>query len=139
MKKLIPAIVLAAVCAGVQAQETPKKPDNTAVNKRDRSATEKTADQQKENKSDRELAKNIRRAIVSDKSLSTYAHNVKVVVEHGAVTLKGPVRSEDEKSAVEAKAKGAAGGANVTNELSVANSADRDKPSAMKDKDKEHK
>jgi hyperosmotically inducible protein len=112
------------------AQETdkPTKPDNTKANKRDRDKNEPTADQQKENKSDREMAKEIRQAIVKDKSLSTYAHNVKVIVQNGAVTLKGPVRSEDEKKAVEAKAQSVAGSANITNELSVAGeSADRTK------------
>src|SRR5205814_5397284 len=78
------------------AQQTPA-PDNTKVNQRDRTDNSTTADQQKENRSDRELARQIRRAIVKDKSLSTYAHNVKVVVQNGTVTLKGPVRSEDDK------------------------------------------
>src|ERR1022692_300465 len=73
------------------------KADNTKVNERDRDKTEATADQQKENKSDRDLTKEIRRSIVKDKSLSTYAHNVKVISQNGAVTLKGPVRSEEEK------------------------------------------
>ena len=54
-------------------------PDNTGVNKRDRSKSEPTADQQKENKSDRELARNVRRSLVKDKSLSSYAHNIKVL------------------------------------------------------------
>jgi len=94
------------------------KADNTKVNQRDRSNAEPTADQQKENKPDRDLAKDIRRAITKDKSLSTYAHNVKVIAENGTVTLKGPVRSEDEKKAVEAKAAEVAG-KNVNSEISV--------------------
>lgn len=95
------------------------KPDNTKVNKRDRNTAEPTADQQKENTSDRELTRKIRRALVTDKTLSTYAHNVKVIAQHGAVTLKGPVHTEDEKKAVEAKATEIAGTGKVTNELSV--------------------
>src|ERR1700730_4507353 len=59
-------------------------PDNTKTNQRDRNDNAVTADQQKENRSDRELARQIRRSIVKDKSLSTYAHNVKVVVQNGA-------------------------------------------------------
>jgi|SRR5579864_1476544 len=94
------------------------KADNTKVNQRDRSKAEPTADQQKENKSDREAAKEIRRAITKDKSLSTYAHNIKVISENGSVTLKGPVRSEEEKRAVEAKAAEVAG-KNVNSEISV--------------------
>ena len=95
------------------------KPDNTKVNKRDRQPSAVTADQQKENGSDRETARKIRRAIMDDKSLSTYAHNVKIVAHGGTVTLKGPVRSEDEKKTVEAKATEVAGAGKVTNEISV--------------------
>ena len=56
------------------------------------------------NATDRDLAKRIRSAIMDDKSLSTYAHDVKIVAQDGKVTLKGPVRSDEEKSAIEAKA-----------------------------------
>ncbi len=59
-------------------------------------------------------------ALVKDKSLSTYAHNVKIIVQDGIVTLKGPVRSEEEKRAVEEKAAEAAGGADkIKSELEV--------------------
>ena len=57
---------------------------------------------------------------MKDKALSTYAHNVKVIAQDGQVTLKGPVRSDDEKRAVEAKATEVAGTGHVTNEMSVA-------------------
>src|ERR1700730_19040635 len=87
-----------------------QNPDNTKTNQRDRSKAEPTADQQKENDTDRELARKVRRSVVSDKALSTYAHNVKIVAQNGMVTLRGPVRSEEEKQAVEAKAAEAAGG-----------------------------
>ena len=105
-------------------------PDNTKVNKRDRDKNEMTADQQKENRSDRELARQVRRALVKDKSLSTYAHNVKVIARDGAVTLKGPVRSEEEKKTVESKAAEVAGAGNVINDLTIkpeknSNKADR--------------
>lgn len=103
----------------VGAQGTSAKPDNTKVNKRDRSKAEPTADQQKENTSDRKLAADIRRAIVKDKSLSTYAHNVKVIVKDGSVTLKGPVHTEEEKKTVETKAAEVAGSAKITNEITV--------------------
>ena len=91
------------------AQEPAQEPaapqaDNTKVNQRDRNSNESTADQQKENRSDRDITQQIRKAIVKDKSLSSYAHNVKVITQNGMVTLKGPVRSEDEKMAVAAKA-----------------------------------
>jgi osmotically-inducible protein OsmY len=94
--------------------------DNTKVNQRDRDQSVPTADQQKNNTSDRDIAQQIRRNIVKDKSLSTYAHNVKVIVQNGSVTLKGPVRSEDEKKAIESKAAEVAGADKVTNEIEVA-------------------
>jgi hyperosmotically inducible periplasmic protein len=93
--------------------------DNTKVNQRDRNAAEPTADQQKENQSDRDLTKQVRRSLVDDKSLSTYAHNVKVIAQNGKVTLKGPVRSEEEKAAVLSKAAEVAGKDNITDEITI--------------------
>lgn len=96
--------------------------DNTKINQRDRNQNEPTADQQKENSSDRVLAQQVRRALVKDKSLSTYAHNIKVIAQDGVVTLKGPVHSDQEKQAIEAKAAEAAGGADkIKSEIDVAN------------------
>jgi osmotically-inducible protein OsmY len=102
-----------------EPQDKPPASDNTKVNKRDRSQAEPTADQAKDNASDRDLMQKIRKSIVDDKSLSTYAHNIKVIAQHGKVTLKGPVRSAEEKQAVEQKATEVAGAGNVTNELTV--------------------
>jgi hyperosmotically inducible protein len=95
-------------------------PDNTKVNERDRNNNEPTADQQKENRSDRDITQQIRKAIMKDTSLSTYAHNVKIITENGQVTLKGPVRTEEEKKTVEAKATEVAGAGHVTNQISIA-------------------
>ena len=94
-------------------------PDNTKTNDRDRNPGQTTADQQKENRSDRDITRDIRRLIMQDKSLSTYAHNVKIISQNGVVTLKGPVRSEEEKSAIEAKAAEIAGKDNVTSQLEI--------------------
>jgi osmotically-inducible protein OsmY len=99
------------------AQQTP--PDNTKVNKAERKGAV-SADDQNENAADRDLTKKIRQAVVGDKSLSTYAHNVKIVSQNGQVTLKGPVRSEAEKTTIVAKATEIAGAGKVTNELTVA-------------------
>jgi hyperosmotically inducible protein len=94
-----------------------QQPDNTKANKND---TATTADQQKNNVSDRELTQKVRKAVMADKTLSTYAHNVKIISQNGTVTLKGPVRSEDEKKAIMAKAVEVAGGADkVTDEITV--------------------
>lgn len=108
--------------AVVNAQSTPAqpKPDNTTVNKRDRNPGEATADQQKINSTDGALTAKIRRAVMADKSLSTYAHNVKIISQGGTVTLKGPVRSNAEVESIVSKATASAGGADkVVNQLSV--------------------
>ncbi len=97
--------------------QTHAAPDNSA-NNRTQNQTQ-TADQQKNNTSDRAMTAKIRRAIVSDKSLSTYGHNVKIVVVGGAVTLKGPVHSEAEKQTIAAKAAEIAGQDKVTNQITV--------------------
>ena len=78
-----------------------------------------TADQGKNDKLDRMTAAKIRRAVVADKSLSLYAHNIKIIVVGGAVTLKGPVRSEAEKQAVADKAAQIAGADKVSNQITV--------------------
>ncbi|MGB8582921.1 MAG: BON domain-containing protein [Candidatus Sulfotelmatobacter sp.] len=100
-------------------QQASPAADNTKVNERDRSQNEPTADQQKDNRSDRDITQQIRQSIMKDKSLSTYAHNVKIITQHGQVILKGPVRSEDEKRTVEAKANEVAGESKVTSELNI--------------------
>ncbi|HEY6768805.1 MAG TPA: BON domain-containing protein [Candidatus Sulfotelmatobacter sp.] len=101
------------------AQDSSPAPDNTKVNERDRNHAQPTADQQKSNPSDREITRQIRQAVVKDGSLSTYAHNVKIIAQNGAVTLRGPVRSDDEKRAVEAHAAAVVGQEKVTSELEV--------------------
>ena len=109
------AILLPAAVQAAQAQA----PDNTAVNKQDRNTASPTADQGKNNMSDLQLQKHIRHDVFKDKSLSTYAHNVKIVADHGKITLRGPVHTEDEKKTIEEYARKYAGDGNVTNELSV--------------------
>jgi len=109
-----------AVIGYGQTSDTTPKPDNTKVNQRDRNAGEATADQQKVNATDRELTKKIRQSVMADKSLSTYAHNIKIISQNGAVTLKGPVKSDDERRDVVAKAVAVAGSADkVTDQISV--------------------
>jgi hyperosmotically inducible protein len=109
---------LASRTASAQDSTAPAA-DNTKVNQRDRNKAQPTADQQKESQPDREVARKIRRSIVQDKTLSSDAHNIKVIAQNGMVTLKGPVRSEEEKNAVEAKAAEVAGADKVTSQLEV--------------------
>jgi hyperosmotically inducible protein len=79
-----------------------------------------TTDQASTRKADRELMQKIRKAVVSDKTLSTTAHNVNITSQEGMVMLRGSVKSEDEKKAIEDKATEIAGAGKVTDELTVA-------------------
>ena len=97
--------------------QTQTAPDNSGNNKVQNGSH--TADQQKENTSDRETTAKIRRAVVADKSLSTYGHNVKIIVIGGAVTLKGPVHSEEEKRTIGTKAAEVVGESRVSNQITV--------------------
>ena len=112
---LFAATLLAAPAARYQDQQP--APDNTKMNK---NQNPPTADQQKMNPEDRAITQKIRKSIHDDTTLSTYAHNIKVITREGKVTLRGPVRSEDEKSALQAKAEAVAGAENVTNKLTIA-------------------
>jgi hyperosmotically inducible protein len=107
------------LCGVPAIAQTAAAPDNTKMNKGDASKAAVTADQAKNNKSDREIMAEIRRSIVADKGLSTYAHNIKIVAQHGQVTLKGPVHSEDERKTIEAKAADVAGADHITNQITV--------------------
>jgi hyperosmotically inducible periplasmic protein len=97
-----------------------QQPDNSKNNQGDGNNGAMTAQSKKENPSDRAISQKIRKSIMQDKSLSTYAKNIKIVTMDGKVTLKGPVRSDEEKNAINAKAIAVAGAVNVTNNLEIA-------------------
>ena len=109
------ATLLSSPRASQEAQQT--QPDNT---KKNRDQALPTADQQKENDSDRTITQKIRKSIIADKSLSTDAHNVKIIAQDGKITLRGPVRSNEEKANVEAKAAAIVSPENVTSQIEVA-------------------
>jgi hypothetical protein len=111
---LILAAILATALALAQA------PDNTKINKRDDAKTAVTADQQSNKKADLELVRAIRREVTRDKTMSTYAKNVKIITRDGITTLRGPVKSENEKTAIEAIAKRMAGDTKVESHLEIA-------------------
>jgi hyperosmotically inducible protein len=95
-------------------------PDNAKSNKVDTSNATPSADAQTNNPTDLDLTKRIRQSLMADKSLSTYAHNIKIVTVNGSVTLNGVVRSEDEKDAIEMKAANIAGRSKITDNLKIA-------------------
>ena len=126
----VSASVLTVQHASAQSSENSAKaspsaaaataPDNTKSNKVDHSRSAATADAQTNKSRDIDLTKRIRKNVMADKALSTYAHNVKIVAVNGTVTLNGVVRSEHEKSSLEMKAAAVAGEDNVINDLKVA-------------------
>jgi hyperosmotically inducible protein len=123
LKWIVSAVALGGLALqspAVFGQDKPTAPDNTKVNERDRNKTQPTADQAKNTTNDRDIMQQIRKAVVDDKSLSTYAHNVKIISKAGKVTLKGPVRSEEEKTTITKLATDVAGAGNVTDEMTVA-------------------
>ena len=103
-----------------QVSQTAVEPDNSGRNVRDRDNQNKTAGDQSESEADRTISQNIRDAITSDDSLSTNGKNVKIITNDGTVTLRGPVKSDKEKTDIEAKAKRVAGVKKVDNQLEVA-------------------
>jgi osmotically-inducible protein OsmY len=113
-------LLAAAIFAGPIQQEQQPASDNTKTNQGETGKDAKTADQQKMNPADRETTKKIRAALMDDKDLSTDAHNIKIITRDGMVTLKGPVRSEDERMEIQSKAQQIAGTSNVTNKLTIA-------------------
>jgi hyperosmotically inducible protein len=112
---LLTSLLAAPAPAYPNAQQS--APDNTGANK---NQTPPTADQQSQKSSDLTITRRIRETIHDDKDLSTYASNIKIITQDGKVTLRGPVRSQKEKSDIEEKAVSVAGRENVTNELKVA-------------------
>lgn len=112
-------VALLGIPAIAQDTATAEKSKKTLDTKRDVRKTGPTADDAKNNKTDVQLMADIRKAVVDDKSLSTYAHNAKIIVKKGKVTLRGNVRTEDEKKTIESKATEVAGAGNVTNNLKI--------------------
>ena len=96
-----------------------KDADNTGVNKRDRDNSALTSGDQAGNKSDRELTRKIRREITKNKDLSTTAKNIKIIAQNGKVTLRGPVKTEEERNSIVTAATTAAGEGQVDNQLEV--------------------
>jgi len=113
---------LALLAAAAQAQNAAPAPDNSKANASSVNSTDSTstAQGQSNNPADITLAQQIRKSVIADKSLSMYAHNVKIVAVNGAVTLNGVVRDSHEKNVIETKAIALAGKGNVTDDLTIA-------------------
>ncbi|MFL6603257.1 MAG: BON domain-containing protein [Steroidobacteraceae bacterium] len=123
---IVPVLALAAemsvaqTSAGSQPPSSAARaPDNTKNNKLESNRSQ-TADDQKDNESDREITQRIRQSVMAEKNLSSYAHNAKIVAVNGTVTLNGVVQSEAEKNTLAQKAEQVVGSGHVVNKLKVA-------------------
>lgn len=130
MKTLCLVVLAVAIGAGsatltsagdpsTKGEAAESAPDNTGRNVRDRGDTLTSGDQS-ETAADRTLTQKIRQAVMADDSLSMTAHNVKIITVNGVVTLRGPVKSDDERKNIAAKATELAGAGKVQNYLEVA-------------------
>lgn len=95
-------------------------PDNSRVNRVSDGDLSVTADQQGNSKSDIEITRKIRQNLVENRVLSVYGKNVKIITRDGRVTLRGPVRSENERTVIEDSAAHVAGASNVTSGIEIA-------------------
>ena len=110
-------ICISTLALSAVAQET--KPDNSAKNERDRSGETETSGDQSNNSEDTKITADVRRAIVKDSSLTMTAKNIKIITAGGVVTLRGPVKSAEEKTKIEQLAAASAGGAKIDNQLEI--------------------
>src|SRR4051794_11937701 len=96
-----------------------KDADNTGKNVRDRSDAALTPGDQGNNDSDRQMTRQLRRALSTNDQFSTDAKNIKIITVNGKMTLRGPVKSAQEKQAVETAAQSVAGKGTVDDQLEV--------------------
>ena len=105
--------------AALAADNEKAKPDNTATNERDRSGETKTSGDQSNSSADLKITQAIRRTLMKDRELSMTAKNIKVITANGQVTLRGPVKTAQEKAKIDQLARSAAGGAKIDDQLDV--------------------
>jgi len=101
------------------ADDKTVEPDNTAANQRDRSGETKTSGDQSNSSADLKTTQTIRQALMKDGGLSMTAKNIKIITASGQVTLRGPVKTAEEKARIDQLAKSAAGGAKIDNQLEI--------------------
>ncbi|MBP6705197.1 MAG: BON domain-containing protein [Vicinamibacteria bacterium] len=123
---LVCSVAVGALAAAlfVGCKDNPPAPDNTKVNERDTPTKSEfkppTPMDQGQNRGDIDITAKIRRGLMDDGALSMTAKNVKVITTDGNVTLRGPVKSEDERTAVVGTAERVEGVRQVDNQLEVA-------------------
>ena len=119
-RSLLALACLSALCLAALAEDNEKaKPDNTAINERDRSGDTQTSGDQSNSPVDLKITQAIRQALMKDSELSTTAKNIKIITDNGQVTLRGPVKNAQEKAKIDQLARSAAGGAKIDDQLDV--------------------
>ena len=113
------ASIVALSLAAMATDEKQADADNTAKNQRDRSGDTQTSGDQSNSREDVKTTQDIRKALMNDSALSMTAKNIKIITADGQVTLRGPVKSADEKSRIDQLAKSAAGHAKIDNQLEI--------------------
>jgi hyperosmotically inducible periplasmic protein len=120
MKRIVITLAcLTALNLAAMAADDKSNADNTAINERDRSSQTKTSGDQGNNTADLNTTQAIRRALMKDSGLSTTAKNIKIITANGQVTLRGPVKTAQEKAKVSQLARSAAGGAQIVDQIDV--------------------
>jgi osmotically-inducible protein OsmY len=107
--------------AALAADDKKVSPDNTAKNERDRSGETRTSGDQSNSSADLKITQAIRQALIKDPALSATAKNIKIITANGQVTLRGPVKTAEEKAKIDQLAKSAAGGVQIEDQLEVTN------------------
>ncbi len=120
MKRTLLAIAyLSTLTLATLAADDKKAPDNTGTNERDRSGETQTSGDQSNSSADLKITQAVRQALMKDSELSMTAKNIKVITSNGQVTLRGPVKTAQEKAKIDQLASSAAGGARIDNQLDV--------------------
>ena len=119
MKKITLSLLVCSAFSVAAIAQDNTAPDNTAKNKRDRSHDAQTSGDQSNKPEDIKRTAAIRKAVVADHSLSSTAKNIKIITVNETVTLRGPVKTAEEKTKIEQLAQSAAGDAKIDNQLEV--------------------
>ena len=118
-RTLLVLACLSTVSIAAMAADDKTKPDNTAINERDRSRETQTSGDQSNSSADLKTTQAIRQALMKDSELSTTAKNIKIITNNGQVTLRGPVKNAQEKAKIDQLARSAAGGTKIDDLLDV--------------------
>jgi hyperosmotically inducible periplasmic protein len=115
----IPVVAVAIFALNGYGNTEKTEADNSKMNKRDRSVTEVTAENQGNSEEDIALTSKIRKEVTDRDNLSINAQNIKIITDKGKVTLKGPVESAAEKKEIEQIATRIAGASKVISLIEV--------------------